>query len=191
MAVENLFQGATVRDRFVSAVARNDETAAQRLTSSLPGPEDPHAQRDEAWELLSADVQWAAEALKSVGITGTDASPIRDSDTAFERAQHLDRQLWQLGQRPGFHDAVALLVESVKRACYRGAELGPIPGGRRGSFVAPGDSPRIVEPVEPDLEDLRGIGSDSGEALRWYAELGLGDAADEAIGVLSGDAHSA
>lgn len=187
MAVDHLFQGATVRDRFVSAVARNDETAAQRLMSSLPGPEDPHAQRDEAWEFLSAGARWAADALESVGITGTDASPIRDSDTAFERAQHLDRQLWQLGQRPGFHDAVALLVESMKHACYRGAELGPIPGGRLGSF----NSPRIVESIEPYPEDLQAIGSGSGEALHWYAELGLGDVTDEAMSVLSGDARSA
>lgn len=191
MAVESLFQGATVRDRFVAAVARNDETVAQRLMPSLPGPEDPHDQRDEAWGLLSASAHWAAEALASVGITGTDASPIRDSDTAFERAQHLDRQLWQLSQRPGFSDAVALLVESVKRACYRGAELGPFPGGRLGSIVAPGDSPRIVEPVEPSLDDLRAIGSDLGDALSWYGKLGLGDAIDEAMGVLGGDARSA
>lgn len=191
MSVDDHSQGATVRDRFVAAVARGEELAAQRLAPTLPGSEDLHAQRDEAWDLLSAGVHWAADALKSVDIANTDTSSIRDSDAAFRRAQHLDGQLWQLGQRPGFHDAVALLVESMKRACYRGAELGPIPGGRLARVVAPGQLPHIVHPVEPDPEDLRAIGSDSGEALHRYAELGLGDAIEEAMGLLGVSAPSA
>lgn len=149
---------------------------------SADGPHDPRAQRDDAWKLLSAGTRWAGAALDSVGIARTSTTPIRDSETAFQRAQHLDRQLWKLSQQSGFHDREALLVESVKRACYRGAELGPIPGGR---LAASG----VVNSVDPHPEDLQAIGSELGEALRRFAELDLGDPVQEAITALRGNGH--
>jgi hypothetical protein len=184
MAVESLFQGATLRDRFVAAVARDDETAAHLLTPTAGGPEDPNAQRNDAWKLLTAGARWAGAALDSIGLTGTSTAPIRDSEAAFQRAQHLDRKLWELSQQGGFHDREALLVESVKRACYRGADLGPIPGGRLASLKSPGGPPRVILPVDAHPEDLQAIGSDLGEALRRLADLGLGDPVQEAIAAL-------
>jgi hypothetical protein len=175
MADESLFVGGTMRERFAAVLGRTDETAAQRLDPLLPGPEGLHEQREEAWDLLTHGVKWAAEALCSVGIEGTDESPIRDADAAFNRAQHLDGQMLTLGLRDGYRDEVALLVDSVKLACYHGADLGPLPGGRIGSFRAPGESPRAVTPIEPRTSDLQAIGAALGEALVRFGELGLGD----------------
>jgi hypothetical protein len=187
MVVESLFTGATIRDRFVAGASRDDETTAQRLAACLPGDDNLEDQRDEAWRLLSAGGSWAAEALETAGVDGTNASAIRDSDAAFDRGQHLDRQLWHLSQVAGYHDAVALLVDAVKRACYRAAELGPIRGGRLASF-GPG---HIVEDVAPDPHDLQAIGTDLGEALRWYAQISHRDPAEVALRALERRVHPA
>ena len=187
MAAESLFEGATIRDRFVAAVSQDDEALARhlmRVVEDLPDVEDLDAQREEAWALLTAGAGWAARAFDSVDVPGTSTAPISDSEAAFDRAQHLDSQLWALSQQSGFHDRVALLVDAVKRACYRGADLGPIPGGRLGSFAAPGSRPNLVEEIEPDPEDLRAIGSDLGEALRLFGRLELGDPIKEAEAAL-------
>jgi hypothetical protein len=189
MRDEAIFEGATLRDRFVAAVARDDETVAQRLAPFEDSPEDLGSQRDEAWKLLTAGVHWAALALRSAGVEGTDAGRIGDSEQAFQRGQHLDAQLWKLSQLPGFHDGVALLVDAVKRACYHAAELGPIPGGRLGSFRTMHGEPNLTETVGIRPDDLRAIGSDLGEALRWYGELGLGRPVDAAVGVLRTAEH--
>src|SRR5438132_819787 len=92
MSDGGLFLGGTIRGRFIAAVTRQDETAAQRLEPLVDGPDDLPAQREEAWDLLSESAKWAATALASVGVDGTDASPVRDADVAFNRAQHLDVQ---------------------------------------------------------------------------------------------------
>ena len=113
----------------MAAIGRDDENLAQRLASLAPGPENLDLQRDEAWTLLSAGTEWAARALNFGGVPGTNQQPIRDSDEAFERAQHLDGQLWKLSQQGAANDAVALVVEKVKQACYAGADLGPLVGG--------------------------------------------------------------
>jgi hypothetical protein len=128
----------------------------------------------DAWAVLSTAIQWAARALASAGVTGTDETPIRDSETAFARAQHLERQLFALSQLPEFHDREALLVDSIKQACYAAAELGPIQGGRLSAVG------RVVRDVEPVPADLQEIGSDVGEALYRLDELGLGDIVTEA-----------
>lgn len=185
MADESLFQGGTLRERFIAAASRDDEMIAQRLEPLLEGPTDPRAQRDEAWRLLSAGGVWAARALSSVGVEGTEERPIGDSDAAFERAQHLDSQLWKLGQQTGFNDAVALLVESVKQACYHGADLGPHVGGLISTPRAPGGQVPIAREREPDTTDLQAIGSDLGDALRRLSERNLGDTVQEATAVLS------
>jgi hypothetical protein len=184
MADESLYMGGTIRERFIAAVTRYDETAAQRLEPLVDGPDDLRRQREEAWDLLSEGARWAARALTSVGVDGTDASPIRDADTAFNRAQHLDVQLLKLSQLDRYNDAVALLVDSVKRACYHGADLGPLPGGRLASFRAPGEDLKAAPEMEPHATDLQAIGGDLGEALLRLNELHLGDPVDIASGIL-------
>lgn len=187
MTVESLFVAATLRDRFVAAVARDDEANAQRLTPLTPGPEDLEGQRREAWELLSAGTRWAARALDFAGVAGTDDTPICDSEAAFDRAQHLESQLWQLSQTQGFHDGVALLVDSVKQACYTGADLGPTLGGRLGAFSSPAGQLSVVEEVAPDPTDLQDVGNSLGVALRRLGELRLADSVSEAVAVLDPD----
>jgi len=184
MAIESLFLGATLRDRFIAAASRDDEAAASRLAPFIVGSDSPEAQRSEAWELLSGAIRWTAKALDTAGVSGTDARPIRDSESAFERAQHLERQSWELSQRRGFHDSVALLVDAVRRACYAGAELGPIPGGRLAAIRHPSGPPSLVRPISPRASDLQDVGSGVGEALRRYAELELGDLVEEATASL-------
>ncbi len=176
MAVEPIFYGGTLRDRFIAAATRQNETAAQRLNALADSEEGLGAQREDAWAVLSAGIQWAARALAFAGVTGTDETPIRDSEAAFGRAQHLERQLFALSQRPGFHDREALLVDSIKNACYAAAELGPIQGGR----LATVGSTSVVGQIEPRLTDLQQIGGDVGDALQRLDELGLGDIVTEA-----------
>jgi hypothetical protein len=184
MADESLYLGGTIRERFIAAVAQHDETVAQRLEPLVDGPEDLRRQREEAWDLLSEGVRWAAKALTSVAVDGTDASPIRDADAAFNRAQHLDEQLLKLSQLDRFNDAAALLVDSVKRACYRGADLGPLSAGRLGSLRAPGEDLKATAEIEPHATDLQAIGGELGEALLRLDELHLGDPVDIASGIL-------
>jgi hypothetical protein len=73
------------------------------------GPRGRDGQRTRLVPTLSAASRWAAVSLDSAGIGATDNTPVRDPDAAFERAQHLDQQLWTLSQEPGSHGAVALL----------------------------------------------------------------------------------
>jgi hypothetical protein len=184
MADESIYMGATLRDRFLAAVTQGRETATQRLTPVAEGAEDLRQQREEAWRLLSEGVRWAAKALASVGIDGTDEKPIHDPDAAFDRAQHLDAQVLKLSQLDQYHDAVALLVDAVKRACYHGADLGPLPGGRTSSFRGPGEGIKVVTEIEPNLTDLQEIGSALGEALARLGDLQLGNPVEIANGLL-------
>jgi hypothetical protein len=142
------------------------------------------AQRDDAWLLLTAGSDWAGRAFASVGITGTHDTPIRTSEAAFQRAQHLECQLLLLGQLRGSHDREAMLVNLVKCACYAGADLGPIPGGRLASCTSSG--PSIVREVEPPAEALRNVGHHLGCAPCILCDLGLtNDVVNEAKGALS------
>jgi hypothetical protein len=184
MADESLYLGGTIRGRFIAAVTQHDETAAQRLDPLIDGPEDLRSQREEAWDLLSEGAKWAAKALTSVGVDGTDASPIRDADAAFNRAQHLDEQLLKLSQLDRYNDAVALLVDSVKQACYHGADLGPERGGRISSVRASGEELNVSsEEIAPHPMDLQAIGGALGEALRRLGDLRLGHPVDIASGI--------
>jgi hypothetical protein len=182
MADEALYLDGTLLDRFVAAIGRDDENLAQRLASLAPGPENLDLQRDEAWTLLSAGTEWAARALNFAGVPGTNQQPIRDSDEAFERAQHLDGQLWKLSQQGAANDAVALVVEKVKQACYAGADLGPLVGGLI-SRVRTETANGISVGREPNPADLQAIGSELGDALRRLGELRLADPIQEVEGL--------
>jgi hypothetical protein len=172
---EQIYLHATLRERFVAAAAQDDETVAQRLQPFIEQPESPVQQREDAWRLLSAGAQWAARVLLAAGLANVAASPIGDSETAFAQAQRLEQQLFELGQLGNrSHDREALVVDAVKRACYAGAELGPIPGGR---LAVPGS---IVTQIAPSEEHLQEVGSDLGEALRRLNSLNLGDLFEEA-----------
>ena len=155
MAVEPIFYGGTLGGHLIAAATRDDMTATARLDPLLSrGDEDLFAQREEAWTALTVGVQWAARALDSVGVGGTNTKPIGDSEAAFARGQHLSAQLFELSQLEGFHDRPALLVDQVKQACYAAAELGPIQGGRRAHFKGPGGRTHTVVDVAPQETDL-------------------------------------
>lgn len=170
----------------VAVAARDDMAAAARLDALLSREdEDVFSQREEAWTALSVGVGWAGRALDSVGVGGTDTTPIRDSEAAFARGQHLGGQLFKLSQLQGRHDRPALLVDAVKQACYAAAELGPIQGGRLGAVRRPVDRPAVVEAVAPQETDLLEVGGQLGEALYRLNELGLGDIVTEASNALA------
>lgn len=139
----------------------------------------------EAWTAISVGVEWAARALDSVGVEGTDTTPVRDSEAAFARGQHLDGQVFKLSQMQGRHDRPALLVDAVKLACYAAAEFGPIQGGRLAAVRRPADGPVVVEAVAPQETDLLEVGGQLGEALYRLNELGLGDIVTEATRALT------
>jgi|HubBroStandDraft_1064217.scaffolds.fasta_scaffold129400_1 hypothetical protein len=182
MAVEPLFYGGTLRGSLIAAATRADMIATARLDALLSREdEDLFAQREEAWTALTVGVQWAARALDSVGVGGTDTTPIRDSSAAFARGQHLSAQQFKLSQLQGCHDRPALLVDAVKQACYAAAELGPIQGGRLATF----DRSHVVDDVAPQEADLLEVGGQLGEALYRLNELGLGDIVTEASRALA------
>lgn len=106
MAVEPIFYGGTLSGRLIAVAARDDMTATMRLDALLSHEdEDVFAQREEAWTALSVGVEWAARALDTVGVRGTDTTPIGDSEGAFARGQHLGGQLFELSQLQGRHVA--------------------------------------------------------------------------------------
>jgi hypothetical protein len=181
MAVdEQIHLHATLLERFVAAAARDDEAVAQRLQPFIDEDEPPVQQREDAWRLLSAGVQWAARALSAAGLSDTTVTPVGDSEAAFAQAQRLEQQLFALSQlRDRSHDREALVVDAVKRACYDGAELGPIPGGR---LAIPGST---VDTVAPSEEYLQEVGSDLGEALRRLNGLALVDVVEETTKALA------
>lgn len=184
--MEPIFYGGTLGGRLVAVAARDDMTAAARLDALVNREdEDLRAQREQAWTALSVGVEWAARALDSVGVEGTDTTPVRDSEAAFARGQHLDRQVFKLSQLQGRHDRAALLVDAVKLACYAAAELGPIQGGRLAVVRRPTDQPAVPEEVAPRETDLLELGSQLGEALYRLNELGLGDVVTEATRALT------
>jgi hypothetical protein len=186
MAVEPLFYGGTLGERLIAVAARDDMSAAARLDALRSREdEDVFAQREEAWTAISVGVEWAARALDSVGVEGTDTTPIGDSEAAFARGQHLDGQLFKLSQLQDRHDRPALVVDAVKQACYAAAELGPIQGGRLGAVRRPADRPAVVEAVAPQETDLLEIGGQLGKALYRLNGLGLGDIVTEASKALA------
>ncbi len=186
MAVEPLFYRGTLGERLIAVAARDDMTAAARLDALRSREdEDLFAQREEAWTALGVGVEWAARALDSVGVGGTDTTPIGDSEEAFARGQHLGAQLFKLSQLQGRHDRPALLVDAVKQACYAAAELGPIQGGRLAAVSRPTDRPALLEEVAPRAADLQELGGQLGEALYRLNELGLGDIVTEATRALA------
>ena len=158
--------------------------ATARLDALLSREDqDLFAQREQAWTALSVGVEWAARALDSIGVGGTDTTPIGDSEAAFARGQHLGAQMFNLSRLQGRHDRPALLVGAVKQACYAAAELGPIQGGRLAAVRRSTDL-AVLEKVPPRAADLKELGGQLGEALYRLNELGLGDIVTEATRAL-------
>jgi hypothetical protein len=185
MINERIDPGATVSDRFLATVAHRDRELAHELEPLVGVGESLDDQREDAWRLLSEGVKWAAKALDSVGVRGTDTSPIGDSEAAFNRGQHLDAQVFKLSQLPQRNDRVALLVDAVKQACYSGANLGPLLGGGISAVRTLDEEPAVSPPVQPQSADLQAIGDAIGEALLRLGELRLGDPAKIAISVFA------
>jgi hypothetical protein len=185
MINERVDLDATIRDRFLETVARRGRDLARELEPLAEAGESLDDQREDAWRLLSEGVKWAAMALDSVGVNGTDISPIGDSEAAFDRGQHLDAQVFKLSQLPQRNDRVALLVDAVKQACYSGADLGPLRGGGIGTFKAPDKESTIAPTVQPQSEDLQAVGDALGEALLRLGDLHLGDPAKIASSIFA------
>ena len=156
---------------YVKEVARQDRGLEQILLREIPTPSTAETQREQAFTCLNTAMRWAAVALASIGIDDTDVSPIADSEQAFQRGQHLNDQVWKPYLLPGRHDNVALIVDSVKNACYGVADLGPIPGGRFKS-----DRTRIDTPPPESLDD---VGRCCGQALWRLGMIGLADVVSE------------
>lgn len=76
-------------------------------------------------------------------------------------------------------DARRSLVDALDLAAER---LGPLAGGRMGSFRAPGFAPAIVEQVSPTHRDLMSIARAAGEAIGRLA-LATGGSVDPAVAV--------
>ena len=184
MAADPTFYRASLGGRLIAVAAREDMVATARLDALLSREDqDLFAQREQAWTALSVGVEWAARALDSIGVGGTDTTPIGDSEAAFARGQHLGAQMFNLSRLQGRHDRPALLVGAVKQACYAAAELGPIQGGRLAAVRRPTDL-AVLEAVAPREADLQELGGQLGEALYRLNELGLGDIVTEATRAL-------
>ena len=134
--------------------------------------------------MLSTGIQWAARALQKAGVSGTDDTPIRDSEAAFARAQHLGRQLFALRQLPEYHDRSAA-GQRDQAGLLRSGRAGPIQGGRPSLVRHPTSEPSTSPEVSPRESDLREVGGDVGEALYHLGELGLGDIVTEASKALA------
>jgi hypothetical protein len=111
---------------------------------------------------------------------GNDRDPraIVDGDSAFAELQ------------PARGVPVRSKAKPIQRAAVRALELatdhlGPLPGGRLGSFKAPDDAPRIVQGVEPGGAELLKMARLSGEAIGLADGLGVLDALSALTRVLS------
>ncbi len=103
-------------------------------------------------------VTTAALALRlTVGNDG-EPRPIVDGDSAFAELEPASGVPVSKENAPVKKAAVAALELATDR-------LGPLPGGRLGSFRAPGQSPRTVNEVRPTSSELLDIARLSGEAV--------------------------
>jgi hypothetical protein len=113
-------------------------------------------------------VTGAARALRRALGNEGDPRPIVDGDSAFAELQPafgvpVDRQLQPI------KDAVVAALELATE------RLGPIPGGRLGSYRAPGQRPAVVEAAAAEADDLREMARLSGQAMALSAGLGAMD----------------
>jgi hypothetical protein len=109
-------------------------------------------------------VTGAARALRRARGNESEPRPIVDGDAAFAELQ------------PAFGVPVDPEIQPIKDAVVAALELatdrlGPMPGGRLGSFRAPGQRPAIVDAVTPAVDDLREMARLSGQAMGLAAGL--------------------
>jgi hypothetical protein len=111
----------------------------------------------------------AALALRRIVGNAHEPRPIVDGDSAFAELQ------------PAHGVPVSKQGSPVKKAAVAALELaadrlGPLPGGRLGSFRAPGQSPRVVNEVRATSSELLEMAQLSGEAVGAAAATGKLDA---------------
>jgi hypothetical protein len=119
-------------------------------------------------ELAGRCVTVAALALRRAVGNDRDPQVILDGDSAFAELQ------------PAHGVPVGREVVEIKQATVAALELatdhlGPLPGGRRGSFKAPGGAANIVQGVEPSGAELLNMARLSGEAVGAADGLGALD----------------
>jgi len=120
-------------------------------------------------ELAGRCVTMAALALRRIVGNDGEPRPIVDGDSAFAELE------------PAHAVPARKEGSKVKKAAVAALELatdrlGPLPGGRLGSFRAPGQSPRVANEVRPTSSDLLDMARLSGEAVGAAAGLGTLDA---------------
>jgi len=153
--------GSEVLDAFLEALADTgapNSDALRELRARFSGGVS------EA-ELAGRCVTLAALALRRT--VGNDGEPrlIVDGDSAFAELE------------PAIGVPVSRENSPVKKAAVAALELatdrlGPLPGGRLGSFRAPGQSPRRVNEVRPTSSELLEMARLSGEAVGAAAATG-------------------
>lgn len=109
-------------------------------------------------ELAGRCVTEAAIALRRIAGNADDPRPIVDGDSAFAELQPAEGV-------PVPREAACVQEAVVTALRIATDRLGPLPGGRLGSFRAPGGAPNIVATVRPTTNDLVRIAQLSGEAL--------------------------
>ncbi len=122
----------------------------------------------------------AALALRRTVGNANEPRPIHDGDTAFAELQ------------PAAGVPVNRETAAIKRATVDALELatdrlGPLPGGRLGSFRAPDAPPNIIEEVRLTDRDLVEMARLSGDAVGAAAALGKIDASAALRRILAGD----
>jgi DNA-binding MarR family transcriptional regulator len=154
-----------VLDAFLEGVidsgAPNGNTLRERRARYSGGPSDA--------ALAGRCVTIAALALRrTVGNDG-DPRPIIDSDSAFAELQPAHGV-------PVHPDATEIKRSAVAALELATDRLGPLPGGRLGSYRAPGRAPNVVKEVRPTGSELTDMARLSGEAVGAAATLGALDA---------------
>jgi hypothetical protein len=120
-------------------------------------------------QLAGRCVTVAALALRRAVGNDREPRPVVDGDSAFAEFQ------------PARGVPVGEEAATVKRAAVAALDLatdylGPLPGGRLGSFRAPGQAPNVVEAVRRSGSELSDMARLSGEAVGAAATVGALDA---------------
>lgn len=145
----------------IDAGAPNGDALRELRARYRGGPSDA--------QLAGRCVTIAALALRRAVGNDRDPRPIVDGDSAFAELQ------------PAHGVPVRREATAIKRAAVAALELatdrlGPLPGGRLGSFRAPGQAPKLVQDVRPTGSELIDMARLSGEAVGAAATTGALDA---------------